>query len=212
MEESPFVCHVFNTIRTRRSVRAYAPIPVEDWKLDMILEAARLAPSSTNSQPWRIIVVKDEEKRAILAKATPNNIRQHPWLLQSPIVLILCASKSAVQKIFQVVGKNYHLVDMGIVGDHICLTAAELDLGTCWIGWCDKSKIKKAFHIPFMWDVVCLIALGYPLGTTQEQIAKKEISPIQILPQTPGELGIGAIPARERFIHEKIVFFETARS
>ena len=212
MEDSASVCHVFSTIRNRRSVRAYAPNPVEDWKLDMILEAARLAPSSTNSQPWRIIVVKDEQNRGILAKATPNKIRQHPWILQSPIVLILCASKSTVQKIFQVVGKNYHLVDMGIVGDHICLTAAELGLGTCWIGWCDKPKIKKAFHIPFMWEVVCLISLGYPLNTTQDQPLRKQIPPTEFSRQTPGEPGIGQIPARERFIREKIVFFETARS
>jgi nitroreductase len=117
---------VFSVIRYRRSVRDYDPRPIEDWKMQLILEAARLAPSSTNSQPWRIVVVTNQALKEEIARATPVGINRHPWMNAAHAILVLCSAKSKVQRIAQFIGKNYALVDMGIVGEHIVLTAAEL--------------------------------------------------------------------------------------
>ncbi len=200
---------VFEVIRFRRSIREYHARPIEPWKLDILLEAARLAPSSTNSQPWRIIVVQDPRLKAILADATPGKIRAHPWLANAPVVLILCADKSPTQRYFgQLIGKNYHLVDMGIVGEHICLAAADLGLGTCWLGWIYKKQIRKAFNIPLLWEVVCLIAIGYPAGDPDIQVQKIGIIEPR---QQAGEKGMGGVPARERFPLENVVFFDKVK-
>ncbi len=197
---------IFGMIRFRRSIREYNSRPVEAWKLSLLLEAARLAPSSTNSQPWRIIVVPNPQLTIFLANATPGRIRAHPWLANAPVVLILCAEKSKTQRyIGQVIGKDYHLVDMGIVGEHICLVAAELGLGTCWVGWIHKKLIKHAFNIPLLWEVICLISIGYPAKEGVDGVQKIEtVEPRQ----QAGEVGIGGVPARERFSPEKVFFFD----
>ncbi|MHA1697584.1 MAG: nitroreductase family protein, partial [Promethearchaeota archaeon] len=134
MNEKSLGSYVFSVIRYRRSIRNYDSRPIEDWKLELILESARLAPSSTNSQPWRIIVVRNRELKNKLAYFTPRRIRAHEWLKVAPVVLIICASPSKVQRFAQVMGKDYHLVDIGIAGEHIVLVAAELGVGSCWIG------------------------------------------------------------------------------
>ncbi len=197
---------VFGIIRFRRSIREYDPRPIESWKQDLLLEAARLAPSSTNSQPWRIIVVQDPQLKMILADATPGKIRTHPWLANAPVIFILCAEKSKTQRYFgQLIGKDYHLVDMGIVGEHICLVAAELGLGTCWLGWIYKKEIKKAFNIPILWEVVCLISVGYPAGESDALKQKIEATEPR---QQAGEIGMGGVAARERFPAGKIIFYD----
>ncbi|MFX0102164.1 MAG: nitroreductase family protein [Candidatus Hodarchaeota archaeon] len=202
MNESSF----FSVIRYRRSVREYDPRPIEDWKLQIVLEAARLAPSSTNSQPWRLIVVKDAGLRAELAVATPQGIRKHPWMNQSPVVIVLCALPSFDQRFGQLIGKDYHLVDMGIVGTHLVLMAAELGLGTCWVGWVHKKRVKKMLNIPKLWEVVCLISLGYPKNPDEPDMKEKftSVEPLQ----EAGEKGIGGIDAKDRKPTEEIIFYD----
>jgi nitroreductase len=193
-------------MRFRRSIREYNPRPVEEWKLKLMLEAARLAPSSTNSQPWRIIVVQDPQLKAILADATPGKIHAHPWLVNAPVIFVLCAEKSKTQRYFgQLIGKDYHLVDMGIVGEHLCLVAAELGLGTCWLGWIYKKQIKKAFNIPLSWEVVSLISVGYPSTTLDAQPPQIETAEPR---QKAGERGIGGVLSRERYPPEKLFFYD----
>nr|MDO8109528.1 nitroreductase family protein [Candidatus Sigynarchaeota archaeon] len=202
---------VFAIIRYRRSVREYDPRPIEDWKLDLILESARLAPSSTNSQPWRIIVVKDAALKTTLSDATPASINRHPWFEKAPVILVLCTVKSGTQKFAQFLGKNYQLVDMGIVGEHIVLTAAELGLGTCWVGWVHKSHIKKVLSIPTNWEVACIIPVGYPKGESipREKVYEKfsTVAPRQL----EGEAGIGNTPANKRRSIDEIIFHEKVK-
>ncbi len=202
---------VFAIIRYRRSVREYDQRPVEDWKLDLILESARLAPSSTNSQPWRIIVVKDAKNKTQLGDATPASINRHPWFENAPVVLVLCTVKSGAQKFAQFLGKNYQLVDMGIVGEHIVLTAAELGIGTCWVGWIHKTHIKKVLSIPPNWEIVCLSPLGYPKGDglSKEQVYANysKVEPRQ----QEGEAGIGNTPANKRRKSSEIIFHEAIK-
>jgi hypothetical protein len=102
-------------------------------------------------------------------------------------------------------------VDIGITGEHICLVAAELGLGTCWLGWIQKDSIRKEFNIPNIWEVICLITLGYPAGDDGKELKSKEITmkygfaePFQ----QKGELGIGNIEAKRRYPAEKIIFYD----
>jgi len=129
------------------------------------------------------------------------------------VVIILCASPSKVQRVVQVIGKDYHLVDMGIVGEHIVLAAADVGIGSCWIGWVDKKKIKAEFNIPLLWEIVCLISLGYPragsipAGHDSIDTLRHRFRSLES-PQVEGERGIAGIEARSRQPMEKIVFFE----
>jgi len=199
---------VFAAIRYRRSVREYDPRPIEDWKLDILLESARLAPSSTNSQPWRIIVVKNPDTRKQLSLATPGGINHHYWMVDAPVVLVMCAIKSNVQKFAQLIGKNYHLVDIGIAGEHVVLAATELGLGTCWVGWIDKKRVRAILGIPAQAEIVCLIGVGYPkngaipVSEMTDQFAAVEPR------QENGEIGIGGIAANKRKSLEEIIFHE----
>ncbi|HME55782.1 MAG TPA: nitroreductase family protein [Candidatus Lokiarchaeia archaeon] len=199
---------VFAAIRYRRSVREYDPRPIEDWKLDILLEAARLAPSSTNSQPWRIVVVKDPDIRKQLSLATPGGINHHKWMEDAPVVMALCAIKSNAQKFAQLIGKNYHLVDIGIAGEHVVLTATELGLGTCWVGWIDKKRVRSILGIPANAEIVCLLIIGYPkneafsAGEMVDQFAAVEPR------QEQGEIGIGGIAANKRKSLDEIVFHD----
>ena len=197
--------NVFPAIRYRRSVREYDPRPIESWKMQFIIEAARLAPSSTNSQPWRIIVVTDQALKDEIAQATPVGINRHPWMNTAHAIIVLCSAKSGVQKIAQFIGKNYALVDIGIVGEHLVLTAAELGLGTCWVGWFHKTKTKRLLHIPPSWEVVCLIPVGYPKaeGIKLADLSSKHQDGA---PQQEGEPGIGNVAAKARRPIDETVF------
>jgi nitroreductase len=200
--------NVFSVIRWRRSVRDYDPRPIEDWKLQLILEAARLAPSSTNSQPWRIVVVTDQILKDDIATATPVGINRHPWMNAAYAILVLCSAKSGVQRIAQFIGKNYALVDMGIVGEHIVLAAAELGLGTCWVGWFHKTNTKRLLRIPQSWEVVCLIPVGYPKGGGIELEEMQGKYQKAGTPQLEGEPGIGNVAAKARRPLGETFFFD----
>ena len=199
--------HVFGVVRYQRSVRNYDSRPIEDWKLNFILETARLAPSSSNSQPWRIIVVNQTEKIQALASATPGKIMGFPWLKNCPIVIVMCAAKTSLQKMAQLVGKNYPPVDIGIVGEHICLEAADLGIGSCWIGWIDPKKIKVLCNIPGSWDVVCMIALGYPANSDPNEtpVFNENLE----TPPQDGKIGIGNLPANKRKLARKYYFLQS---
>ena len=124
----------------------------------------------------------------------------------SPVVIVLCALPSFDQRVGQMMGKDYHLVDMGIVGTHIVLMAADLGLGTCWVGWLHKKRVKKMLNIPRTWEVVCLISLGYPKNPSEQEM-KKRFASVEPL-QGAGEKGIGGIAAKERKPAEKIIFHD----
>jgi nitroreductase len=152
-------------VRVRQSVRAYQGKPVEKEKLNSILEALRLAPSASNGQPWKVIVVDDPELKNKVAKAafssaTPLN----KFSLTAPVIIVLTVEK--MKLITQVSAwlkkREFSLVDIGIAAEHFCLQAAELGLGSCIIGWFDEDPIKELLHIPKNKKIGLLITLGYP--------------------------------------------------
>jgi nitroreductase len=147
---------VREAVRTRRSVRSYADKPVEADKLDRVLEAARLAPSASNRQERRFIVVRDAQTRKKLAKAACDQ----GFIGTAPVVIAACATESSR---VMACGQPAYTVDVTIAVDHMTLQAAEEGLGTCWIGAFHEDEVKQVLEIPDTARVVSLLPLGYPL-------------------------------------------------
>jgi len=145
---------IFETIQARYSVRRYLAKPVEDEKLMRVMEAARLAPSASNRQEWRFIVVKDREKRQALMQAAKGQ----EFVGQAPIVIACCAQTN---NHVMACGQLCYPIDVAIAIEHICLQAVEEGLGTCWIGAFYEDPVKKLLDIPDEVRVVELLTLGY---------------------------------------------------
>ena len=161
MNDSPFL----KLVRTRYSVRKYNPErDVSDSDLLSILEAALLAPSASNRQPWRLIVVKDTELRKRICTDGLGGVVPNRFVCEAPVIVVLCIDTSlSYVKVGEFVkGIPYAFIDSGIVGEHLVLRAWELGIGSCWIGWFNERKIKKILSIPRALKVVSLITLGYP--------------------------------------------------
>ncbi len=152
-------------ISRRRSVRSYREdMPVSDEKIRICIEAARLAPSACNRQPWRFIIVKDPALRSEIAGGCLLPGLGMQWAGKAPVIVVLCAALDFVthKAAPMVSGVQYWLVDAGIAGEHFVLAAEAQGLGTCWIGWFKEKSIKKLLGIPRSVKVVSLITLGYP--------------------------------------------------
>jgi nitroreductase len=145
---------VFEAIQKRRSVRSYLSDQVPIGKLEKILEAARLAPSAGNIQPWHFIVVTNQEKRNKLSKG-----RYAKFLAESPVVLVGCGDTKA--------SPNWYAIDTTIAMQNMVLTATSEGLGTCWIGSFDENQVKKLLNIPERYTVIARIALGYRRETVE---------------------------------------------
>ena len=140
----------------RRSVRAYKPEAVPEELLQQVLEAGRLAPSACNKQPWRFIVVRNETNRRSLGAAYARE-----WFWKAPVVIVVCIlPQEAWVRAYD--GQNYAMVDGALAMDHITLAAAELELGTCWVGSFDPSAVHKILGLPDGVEVVGMTPLGFP--------------------------------------------------
>ncbi len=142
-------------VRKRYSVRRYQSKPVEEEKLNIVLDAARLAPTAVNKQPFRLIVVKTTEK-----KEEMKRIYHADWFSQAPLVICACAVKS--ESWTRRDGRNYVDVDTAIAMDHLILAATDLGLGTCWIGAFDPQAAREVLKIPDDMEPLLFTPLGYP--------------------------------------------------
>ena len=141
--------------KKRYSVRAYKPVPVEDEKLQEVLEAARLAPTACNLQPFQFIVIHTKGKEADLRRLYSDY-----WLLEAPLVICACGIPS--QSWVRSDGKNYLEVDVTIAMDHLILAAADLGLGTCWIGAFNPNAAREILNLPNGVEPIAFTPLGYP--------------------------------------------------
>lgn len=157
-------------IAKRYSVRAYKPDPVEDEKLTAVLEAARLAPTASNRQPFQLIVVhttgREEELRRIYHRE---------WFVQAP--LVIGAVGVPHQAWTRRDGRRYLDVDVAIAFDHLILAAADLGLGTCWIAAFDAAAAREVLGIPEPFEPLLFTPLGYPA----DQPGPKERRPLSEL-------------------------------
>ena len=141
--------------KQRYSVRAYKSDPVEDEKLQKVLEAARLAPTACNLQPFQFIVIHTKGREAELRR-----IYSDSWFVQAPIVICACGMPS--QSWVRSDGKNYWEVDVTIAMDHLILAAADLGLGTCWIGAFNPDAAREVLRLPNDVEPIAFTPLGYP--------------------------------------------------
>lgn len=141
--------------KKRYSVRAYKPDPVEEEKLQQVLEAARLAPTAGNQQPFRFIVIHTRGKETELGK-----IYHRPFFVQAPIVICACGilNQARVRRD----GKLTYHIDVAIAMDHLTLAAADLGLGTCWIGAFDNVAASEYLGLPEGVEPIVFTPLGYP--------------------------------------------------
>jgi nitroreductase len=145
----------YEVIESRRSVRAYASEPVEDEKLDRVLNAARLAPSAANRQPVRFYAIRDTELRSRLLEAYSQQ-----WFVDAPVIICACARPADAWQRGD--GKNYADVDVTIAMDHLILAATAEGLGTCWIGAFKADKLREVLDLPEGLEPVAMTPLGYP--------------------------------------------------
>ena len=151
-------------VNKRQSDRKYINKTVEKEKIERCLEAARLAPSASNSQPWSFIVIDDPILKNKVAGKTFGPAKTfNKFVPQAPVIVVIVMEKP---KIITELGgrvkkKEYPLMDIGITAEHFCLQAAEEGLGTCMLGWFDERSVKELLHVPENKTIPLLITLGY---------------------------------------------------
>jgi len=141
---------VLEVVRKRRSIRRYRTEPVASEDLKKMLEAARLAPSAGNRQPWYFIVVRDAEIKRKLAEAAA-----HQMFIADADVIVVGVSDPRRSP-------RWHDRDLMIAMEHLILEATELGYGTCWIGAFNEDRVKEILEIPEEYRVVALTPVGVP--------------------------------------------------
>lgn len=139
----------------RCSIRKYAPVAVEKEKIEYILEAARLAPSAVNYQPWHFLLVTETEGCEKVHKCYPRE-----WIKSASCFIIVCGDHSLSWKRGD--GKDHMDIDTAIAAEHICLAATEQGLGTCWVCNFDDDLCRELFNCPDAVEPVVIIPIGYP--------------------------------------------------
>lgn len=173
-------------IKKRRSIRKFKTDHIPDEYVNEILEAARLAPSGLNLQPWRYVVVKDRQLRGKLAGSTPS-----AFIAEAPVIIVCCtdtsiflSAKTRLTELFkagafpdkafacflpdreagldQVWLKAFLMQNAAISVEHMCLKATDLGLGSCWISMFDVNVVRKLLEIDERYDIHSIFAAGYP--------------------------------------------------
>jgi nitroreductase len=156
-QDQPIQMEFYDVINTRRSVRSYKPDEIPDDVLNRVLEAARVAPSGSNRQPWKYVLVKDPDMRRKIATISGGQ----PWIADAPIVVVACGNDINYDR-GGYMGDMSFLIDAAIGLTHLILAARAEGLGTCWIGLFDNESIKELLDVPPSWNVVAVTPLGYP--------------------------------------------------
>ena len=168
-------------ITSRQSDRKYENRPVEQDKLDRIIEAARMSPSANNAQPWKFIVITERDLLDRIADAASAKLLgMNSFVGHAPVQIVMVREKSDIQtRAARVVKKrDYSLIDIGIAAENICLQAEAEGLGTCIIGWFDEKALRKHLGIPSSKRVELIITIGYSLSHQREKKRKPKDSTV----------------------------------
>jgi nitroreductase len=152
-------------VRARRSVRSFQSKGVDRGLILSCIEAAVVAPSSMNKQPWRFVVLDRKEGiEGLVRRACVGPYRPTRWIAAAPVVIAIVMARDLVThhvgRLVQ--GTAFDLLDAGIAGEHLILRATELGLGTCWIGWFNARGAARALRVPRGHRVVALVVMGWP--------------------------------------------------
>ena len=178
-------------ITARRSIRRFKPDEVPDAMIHELLDAARLAPSSENCQPWRFVVIKSQGCKEQLAKVVPQ-----PFATQAPLIIVACIDSEAMSgdyiqqrtvELFKArsffapptvqfdpndyarkrpigpeINQSYLEMNLAIAVDHLTLRAVDLGLGTCWVMQFDNQKVKEILLLDDRYVPYVLLPIGFP--------------------------------------------------
>ncbi|WP_455364840.1 nitroreductase family protein [[Eubacterium] cellulosolvens] len=195
---------MIDAIRERRSIRRFKPDPISEDQINQLLEAAQLAPSGSNIQPWRFILVKDQKTKAELRKASHNQ----RFVEEAPLVIVCCGDllswkktreythdmiqrmgdrpstefeKALWKRVDRAVEAEMHeripstLLNVTIAIEHIILEAVELGLGSCWVRLIDEKEVKRILGLP---DHLCVVTL-LPIGIPDEKPERRPRLPLE---------------------------------
>jgi nitroreductase len=173
---------VLEGIRTRRSVRRFSEKPVEEEKLQIILEAVRMAPSWANRQCWRFVVVREKETREKISEFSfvesffsPLGYKANPskkGIAEAPVVIVACADPQQSGVIWS---QHYYMTDLGIASQNLMLAAHALGLGTVFVGVFDEEKVRELLSIPAGIRIVGIFPLGYAKEEKKEGPPRKPL-------------------------------------
>jgi nitroreductase len=168
-------------VKSRRSIRRFLDKPVERDKILTCIEAARLAPSADNVQPWRFLIIDDPDLKSRFAKEVFSGIYfVTKFAAKAPVIILILARLDIIANRIgkQIQNIHYYYIDTGIAGEHLVLQAEELGLGTCWIGWFNPRKARKFLKIPRKYKIVSLMVMGYYERKPSRERKRKKLEEI----------------------------------
>ena len=163
---------VLQLMKQRCSVRKFEQRPIEREKLMYVLEAARVAPSACNFQPWRFLVLED---RALIGRISPVWVKAS----NAPVVIVACGDHKQAWRRRD--GKDHCDIDLAIAVDHMTLAAAEVGLGTCWICSFDAYECAAILELPEQLEPAVLLPIGYPAQTKSADRHEAERKPLDAI-------------------------------
>lgn len=161
---------------SRQSDRTYdKERPVEPEKLERILEAGRLAPSACNAQPWKMVVITDQELAQKVGKAAAG-LGMNKFAKDAPVHILVVEESANITSLLggKLKNKHFPLIDIGILAAHIVLAAESEGLGSCILGWLDEKEIKRLTGIPDSKRLLLDIIIGYPAKEKRKKIRKEK--------------------------------------
>lgn len=160
-------------VKRRQSDRRFEQTAVSKELIVGCLEAARMAPSACNSQPWKFVVIDEPELRKNVARAAAN-MGMNRFAEEAPVIVAVVMEKmNFTARIGSVIkDKEYSLLDVGIAAEHFCLQAASMGLGTCMLGWFNEAEVNRLLKVGKR-RIPLLILMGYPAGETRPKARKR---------------------------------------
>lgn len=159
---------------SRYSCRNYSSRTVDKSVLELVLNGARIAPSACNRQPWKFMVVTDEDLKVAVQRSYDRD-----WLKTAPAYIVAVGNHDESWHRSNADNKDHMDIDLAIASEHICLAAAALDLGTCWVCNFDPETLRTGLNIPENLEPVVIIPIGYPAeGTVAPKKTRKELGDI----------------------------------
>ncbi len=164
-------------VSKRESVRHYTERAIDRSLIDCCLDAARLAPSACNSQPWYFLAIDDQKLiRQISAESTSGIYGMNKFIAEAPALIVVITEKSIYKAKLGGMIRNtsYNLIDIGIACDHLTLQAEELGIGSCWIGWFNEKRLKRVLELPKQSKIDLIISLGYKSEDAPDRTKKRK--------------------------------------
>jgi len=164
--------HFKELIKTRCSVREYHENKVNRTLLNEVVNAGRLAPSAANRQPWKFIIIDNENLLDRIKIAYPKD-----WFKKAPVIMIIYGNHDiSWKRSFD--NKDHCDIDIAIAIDHMTLMATELGLGTCWVCHFNPEIITDLIHTDANWEPMAILTIGYPVKIKVSEKKRKEIDDI----------------------------------